>query len=459
MPITLLQNIAYLIAAVLFILGLKKLSSPSTARSGNLLGALGMLLAIGVTLIDRQIISFSALLAGLGVGAVVGVVTARAIKMTAMPQMVALLNGLGGGASMLVAWGEFIRVGAKPLDVSLAIMASTLVGGSTLSGSLIAFAKLQGWMTGKPITYWGQNVSNLGLLLLGLGLSIALVVALPPAFYVPLILLALLIGMLFVIPIGGADMPVVIAFLNAASGLAAACTGFVLHNNMLIIAGALVGASGVILTRIMCQAMHRTLGNVFFSAFGKAAGPPQAGTMTEERLVRDVSAEDVAVLMVYSKLVVVVPGYGMAVAQAQHALKELTDVLEAKGVEVKYGIHPVAGRMPGHMNVLLAEANVPYEKLFEMERINPEFDNTDVVLAIGANDVINPAARNDRSSPLYGMPILDVDKARNIIVVKRSLNPGFAGVDNALFYNEKTWMFFRDAKVAVNEVIASIKSV
>jgi len=455
-----ITTLLYLVAASLFILGLKKLSSPATARRGNLMGAVGMLLAIVVTLLDRQVIDFSMIIAGLIVGSLIGVAAARFIKMTAMPQMVALLNGLGGGASMLVAWAEQMRPIAKPLDVTIAIMASIAVGGATLTGSLIAFAKLQELMTGRPITYPGQNLFNIALLLALLGLSAVVVMNPASAFlFYPLLGLALVWGVLIVIPIGGADMPVVIALLNSLSGVAAACTGFVLYNQMLIIAGSLVGASGLILTRIMCEAMNRSLANVLFGAVGVKGGEVAAGTGEGERTVREVTAEDVAVLMAYSKMVVVVPGYGMAVAQAQHAIKEMTDMLEAKGVEVKYAIHPVAGRMPGHMNVLLAEANVPYDKLYEMERINPEFDVTDVALVLGANDVINPAARTDTSSPLYGMPILNVDRAKNIIIIKRSLRTGFAGVENPLFYHPNARMLFGDAKATASNLVTGLKGI
>lgn len=453
-----ISELAYIVASVLFILGLKCLSSPTTARKGNILGALGMMIAVLVTLLNQQIIGYKLIVLGLVIGSAIGIVVARMVKMTAMPQMVAVFNGLGGGASALVAADEYLRLADKSPDVSVTIMISILIGCVTFSGSMIAFGKLQEIVTSRPVTYLFQNVSNMILLggLIILGGFLALTSLNPVLFYI-LVFLSLALGILLVIPIGGADMPVVIALLNSYSGLAASSTGFVLHNNMLIVAGALVGASGLILTKIMCKAMNRSLANVMFGAFGSA--PKGTGAVVgADGTVRYISADDAGVLLAYSKSVVIVPGYGMAVAQAQHVVRELSTILEAKGVDVKYAIHPVAGRMPGHMNVLLAEADVSYDKLFEMDRINPEFDRTDVALVIGANDVTNPAARTDKSSPLYGMPILDVDKAKYIIVLKRSMRPGFAGVDNELYFNEKNRMLFGDAKASVNKLIASVKA-
>ncbi|MFS8637466.1 MAG: NAD(P)(+) transhydrogenase (Re/Si-specific) subunit beta [Gemmatimonadota bacterium] len=454
---------AYLVASVLFILGLKRLSSPATARSGNALGATGMLIAVLATLLDREIVGFQGILLGVVIGGAAGAIAARTVKMTAMPQMVALLNGFGGGASVLVATDEYLRVSAglatASFDVALTIVLSVLIGAVTFSGSLVAFGKLQEIVTGRAVTYPLQKTLNA---LLGAGILILaarLTVGAPDeTLFWTLIGAALVLGVLLVIPIGGADMPVVISLLNSYSGLAASATGFVLHNNVLIIGGALVGASGIILTQIMCRAMNRSLANVLFGAFGAVAETPGAAAGAGDRTVREITAEDAAILMAYARSVVIVPGYGLAVAQAQHQVRDLANILEARGVDVKYAIHPVAGRMPGHMNVLLAEANVPYDQLWEMERINPEFERTDVVLVIGANDVVNPAARTKPDSPLYGMPILDVDKAQHVIVMKRSMNPGFAGVDNELFYRENTRMLFGDAKQSLTKLVQEAKA-
>jgi NAD(P) transhydrogenase subunit beta len=458
-----LIDIAYLIAAILFILGIKRLASPATARSGNLLGALGMLIAVLATLLHQEILGFTSILAGLVAGSAIGVIMARRVKMTAMPQLVAVLNGFGGGASALIAVDEYLRYarGATDpaLDTRITIILSVLIGAVTLTGSLIAFAKLQEVMTGRALTYPLQKSGN-ALLFLGIvGIGALLVLGEPnPTAFVVLALAALLLGVLLVIPIGGADMPVVISLLNSYSGIAAAAAGFVLYNYVLIVAGALVGASGIILTRIMCKAMNRSLGNVIFGAFGatpESAGPAAVGQGT----VQDLSAEDAAILLSYAQSVIIVPGYGLAVAQAQHQVRDLASDLEARGIIVKYAVHPVAGRMPGHMNVLLAEANVPYDRLYEMERINAEFSRTDVALVIGANDVVNPAARSRPESPLYGMPILDVDHARQVIVLKRSMNPGFAGIDNELFYRENTRMLFGDARKSLESLVQELKGV
>ncbi len=460
--LSLFIDAAYLVAAVLFIVGLKRLSSPATARAGNVLAAAGMLVATVVTLLHWEIVSFTWILAGLVLGTGIGLFLARTVQMTAMPQMVALLNGFGGAASALVAGDEYLRFAAGAIapsyDVQTTIMLSVLIGGLTFSGSMMAWAKLQEVMTGRPITYPGQQFVS-ALVFGGALLLAAWLVAVDPdlPLYVVLNVLALIIGVMFVLPIGGADMPVVISLLNSFSGIAAGMTGFVLHNNVLIVSGALVGASGIILTQIMCRAMNRSLTNVLFSAFGSqvvAAGGAQA----DGRVVRSFSTEDAAVLLGYARSVIFVPGYGLAVSQAQHQVRELADLLEQRGVEVKYAIHPVAGRMPGHMNVLLAEANVPYPQLVEMEQINPEFERTDVAVVIGANDVVNPAARHDQSSPIYGMPILDADKAKTVVVLKRSMNPGFAGIENELFYNDNTRMLFGDARKSLTALVTELKS-
>ncbi len=457
--IALVIALTYLVAAVLFIVGLKLLSSPRTARRGNAIGALGMLLAIGATLLDQQIIAFRWILLGLVIGTVAGIWLAHSVKMTAMPQMVALLNGFGGAASAIVAAAEYYQLLLHPdlraTDVVVSIMATMLIGAITFTGSMIAFAKLQELMPGRAITFPAQKTLNFALLAVAVGLSAWLVADFDmSAVFVALTVLSLALGVLLVIPIGGADMPVVISLLNSYSGMAGAAAGFVLHNNVLIISGALVGASGIILTQIMCRAMNRSLTNVLFGAFG-ATSTTAAGDGAD-RPVRTVRAEDAAVMLGYARSVVFVPGYGLAVAQAQHSVKELARLLEKRGVDVKYAIHPVAGRMPGHMNVLLAEADVPYDQLYEMDDINREFERTDVALVIGANDVTNPAARTDTTSPLYGMPILNVDHAKSVIVIKRSMNPGFAGIDNELYYNEKTAMLFGDAKKMLTAVVGEI---
>jgi H+-translocating NAD(P) transhydrogenase subunit beta len=454
-------DLAYLIAAILFIYGLKRLSSPATARSGNRLGAAGMLIAVAATLLHWEIVSFGWIIVGIVLGASAGLAMARTVKMTAMPQMVALLNGFGGGASALVAGDEYVRFAGStlpPLDVQATIMLSVIIGAVTFSGSLIAFGKLQELVTGRAVVFLGMRALTALLLVGCLGLAAYLVAMegnIP--LYLALNVAALALGVLLVIPIGGADMPVVISLLNSYSGLAAAMTGFVLSNNVLIIAGALVGASGLILTKIMCVAMNRSLANVLFGAFG-AQAVQIGGASADGKVVKDVSAEDAAILLSYARSVIFVPGYGLAVSQAQHQVRELADLLQQKGVDVKYAIHPVAGRMPGHMNVLLAEANVPYPQLIEMEQINPEFPRTDVAVVIGANDVVNPAARHDTTSPIYGMPILEVDKAKNVIVMKRSMNPGFAGIDNELFYLDNTRMLFGDARKSLTQLIQEVKT-
>ncbi len=456
-------QLSYLVASVLFILGLKKLGSPATARQGNLMGAIGMLIAVVATLLDQAVLNYEMIFAGIAIGSALGAVMAYKVEMTAMPQMVGLLNGFGGAASALVAIGEFWRLmsgtATIPIEDTITIILSVLIGGVTLTGSLLAFAKLQEMVPGAPITFPMQQPINLGLVLLFFAGS-AFLIADPKDSTVFLIIsaISLILGFLFVLPIGGADTPVVISLLNSFSGLAASAAGFVLMNNILIVSGALVGASGIILTEIMCRAMNRTLTNVLFSAFG-SSGPTATATATgnQDKTVKSIDPEEGAMMLGYAKSVVIVPGYGMAVAQAQHAVRELSDQLEKMGVEVKYAIHPVAGRMPGHMNVLLAEANVPYTQLYDMDDINAEFDRTDVALVIGANDVVNPAARHDASSPIYGMPILEVDKAHHTIVIKRGMSAGFSGVENELFFQNKTMMLFGSARDMVAQLVTGVK--
>jgi NAD(P) transhydrogenase subunit beta len=457
-------DLAYLIAAICLVVAIKRLSHPRTARSGNLIGAAGMAIAVAATFAIEEIDTYWLMLTGIAVGSVIGVVSARMVRMTAMPQMVALFNGVGGGAAALIAAAEFHRLapleGRMTTEEIVGILFSALIGSVSFWGSLVAFGKLQEFVPGQPIVFPAQNAINAGL---GVALAALIVLTATTENGVWLVLLmigALVLGLLFVLPIGGADMPVVISLLNAFTGLAAASTGFVLDNAALIIGGTLVGASGTLLTILMGRAMGRPLRQTLFGAFG-AAPEPAAATVAAGGGdgVRTASPDDIAFMLAYERRVVFVPGYGLAVAQAQHDVRNLGDLLEDKGVDVRYAIHPVAGRMPGHMNVLLAEANVPYDELFEMEQINPEFPQTDVVVVVGANDVVNPAARNQPGNPIYGMPILDVDRAHNVVVIKRSLSPGFAGVDNPLFYDPKTVMLFDDAKAALEKLVASVKSV
>jgi H+-translocating NAD(P) transhydrogenase subunit beta len=456
-------NFTYLVAAVLLIVGMRRLSSPPTARSGNVIAAIGMTIAIVFTFLDPDIDSYWLIVVGMVIGAAIGVASARLVKMTAMPQMVALFNGVGGGAAALVAAAEFHRQAPLPGHLAGdgigAMLFSALIGSISFAGSLVAFGKLQELLPGRPIVFRGQQVVN-GALFAALLLFGALAGSLETGVWIVLLLIgALVFGVMLVLPIGGADMPVVISLLNAFTGLAAASTGFVLDNTALIIGGTLVGASGTLLTVLMGRAMNRSLANVLFGAFGAApAGGTAVAASSDGKSYREVTAEDAAVMLAYAKRVVIVPGYGLAVAQAQHAVRELADLLEKRGVDVKYAIHPVAGRMPGHMNVLLAEANVPYPQLFDMEDINPEFPRTDVALVIGANDVTNPAARSVPESPIYGMPILNVDEADNVVVLKRSMNPGFAGIDNDLYYQPKTAMLFGDAKSSVEKLVAGVKA-
>lgn len=459
--------IAYIAAAVLFILGLKRLSSPATARSGNRLAAIGMLVALVATLLDRQIVSFWIIAAGTLLGAGIGIYFARTVQMTAMPQMVALFNGMGGGTAALVSVAEYLRLSAATGNAAggigtgeaTAIALGTAIGAISFTGSLIAFGKLQEILPGKPLQFPLQRVIN-GLILLAmiaLGGAIAIGAGGTTALWA-LFAAALILGAMFVLPIGGGDMPVVISILNSLTGLAAALTGFVLHNQMLVVAGVLVGASGTLLTLLMSTAMNRSVGNVLFGAFGASANSAAIEASGTQRTVKQTTAEDTAIALAYARSVVIVPGYGLAVAEAQHTVRELATDLEKRGVDVKYAIHPVAGRMPGHMNVLLAEANVPYDQLLEMDQVNGQFAQTDVVLVVGANDVVNPAARDDPSSPIYGMPILDVDRARNVVVLKRSMGHGFAGIDNALFYHDNTRMLFGDARQSLVKIGEALKS-
>jgi proton-translocating NAD(P)+ transhydrogenase subunit beta len=455
------SNLLYLVTIVTFILALRFLSSPRRARLGNWLGAAGMTIAIVVTLAREGLEGYGLMAVAMAIGAVVGAVGARRVKMTAMPQMVALFNGVGGGAAALIALAEFHNLAPEPGriggDETVAILLSALIGSVSFAGSMVAFAKLQDLVSGRPIVYPGQRVGNSLLLGLAIVLGIAILFGPQEQWLLGIVLAgALLFGVLFVLPIGGADMPVVISLLNAFTGLAAAATGFVLHLNVLIVSGMLVGASGTLLTILMGRAMNRSLGNVLFGAFGQVVAGPAADAV-DGRSVRSTTAEDVAVMLAYARRVVFVPGYGLAVAQAQHDVRALADLLEERGIDVSYAIHPVAGRMPGHMNVLLAEANVPYPQLKEMEEANPEFPRTDVALVIGANDVTNPAARNEPGSPIYGMPILDVDRATSVVVLKRGMSPGFAGIDNPLYTDPRTVMLFGDAKESVLRVIGSLK--
>jgi NAD(P) transhydrogenase subunit beta len=454
-------QMAYLASASLFIMGLHYLNSPSSARRGNKLASLGMLIAVAATLVDRNVVKYDLILGGMLIGAVIGYIASQKVKMTAMPQMVGLFNGFGGGASALVAMGEYWRLttmGAPSQFSSLpTLILGLFIGGVTFTGSLVAFGKLQGLLRGAPITFPFQQVFNAALLVLFIsGGAYLLFTPFHSSLFFALVVISLILGFLLVIPIGGADMPVVISLLNSFSGLAAAVAGFILDNNVLIVSGALVGAAGIILTQLMSRAMNRSIFNILFSAFGEVEGVVLAGGGIE-RSVRSIDTIDAAMMLAYAGRVIVVPGYGLAAARAQHAVRELADQLEKRGVGVKYAIHPVAGRMPGHMNVLLAEADVPYTELYDMDDINPEFERTDVALVVGANDVVNPAARSDVGSPIYGMPILDVDKARSVIVVKRSLNPGFSGVDNELFYGPKTSMLFGDARDIISKVVGEVK--
>ncbi len=454
-------NAAYLAAAALFILGLKGLASPRTAVRGNLLGALGMLVAVLATLADSRILSYELIAWGVALGALIGAVWAVRVQMTAMPQLVAAFNGFGGGASALVAASAVLTAevvsGVPAVQLHISSALSVLIGAATLTGSMVAWAKLQGVMHWQPRGAFFRLVSSgAALVALALGGCFAANSSWMSAFW-GATLAALVYGFLFTVAVGGADMPVVIALLNSCSGLAAAATGFVFGNNVLIIAGSLVGASGLILTRIMCKAMNRSLWDVLSGDLAQAAAGATAAADIYAGRVKSTSPEEAALLFETARVVTIVPGYGMAVAQAQHTVRDFANLLESRGVEVRYAIHPVAGRMPGHMNVLLAEADVPYDRLYDIDEMNPAFGETDVAVVIGANDVVNPAARDDKSSPIYGMPILEVDKARTVIVIKRSLSPGFAGIPNRLFANDNSLMLFGDGKQAVRELTAAVK--
>lgn len=448
-----IRALLYLLAAAAFIIGLKRLSGPRTARSGNRIAAVGMLIAIVVTLVDQQV-EWQWIALGMVVGSAIGALLALRVQMTEMPQLVAAFNGFGGLASALVAGAEFVNYGGGlSTETVVAVILSVLVGALTFTGSFVAYAKLQGLISGAPLTYKGQQIVN-SLIVVGvIGLAVWVGIAQDALPFWLGGAVALVLGVLYVIPIGGADMPVVIALLNSFSGIAAAMTGFVISNSALIIGGALVGASGVILTNMMCVAMNRSLANVLFGAFGSADSTGTGGPAVDTgKRAKSTTAEDVAIALGYAQEVVVVPGYGLAVAQAQHAMRELASNLEARGVRVSYGIHPVAGRMPGHMNVLLAEADVPYDSLLDLDAANSLLERTDVVLVVGANDVVNPAARDDSTSAIYGMPILNVDRARTVVVIKRSMSAGFAGLDNPLFYMDNTSMLFADAKKALTDL-------
>ena len=455
-----LINAAYLLAAILFILGLKGLTSPRTAVQGNMLGAMGMLLATIATLADRQIVEYQTIAAGIAVGAVIGVIWAIKVQMTAMPQLVAAFNGFGGGASALVAGAAAFMPGTVEgvplIQVHISIALSGFIGSATLSGSLIAWAKLQGVLHWQPRGV-ALRVLSTGSALAGISLGVAYALDSEALWaFGGLCAGALIYGVLLTVAVGGADMPVIIALLNSCSGLAAAATGFVLGNDVLIIAGSLVGASGFILTQIMCKAMNRSLWDVLRGDLGEAAAASPQGDVYAGR-TKSTSPEEAALLFDTARIVTIVPGYGMAVAQAQHAVRDFANLLESRGTEVRYAIHPVAGRMPGHMNVLLAEADVPYGKLYDMDTINPLFAETDVAIILGANDVVNPAARDEPGSAIYGMPILDVDKSQVVLVVKRSLSPGFAGIPNLLFTRDNTLMLFADAKKALQDLSREVR--
>ncbi len=455
-------NLFYVLAGVLFIIGLKKLSHPKTARNGNIIASVGMLIAIVATLVAFGNLDYKIIVIGMIIGAIIGSTFAIKVKMTGMPQMVAIFNGFGGGASALVAAAEFYsKAGTAESSTFLlsTISLSVLIGTLTFTGSFIAFGKLQGFISGQPIVFKGQKVLNalIALALIAFAVGVVMVPANMYWYFIGLLVLAALIGITLVIPIGGADMPVVISLLNSYSGIAAAATGFVLLNNGLIISGALVGASGLILTNIMCKGMNRSLANVIFGAVGLEQEGASGDAAGKQMNIKSYSTEEAAMIFDAADKVIIVPGYGLAVAQAQHAAREVAEYLEGKGKTVLYAIHPVAGRMPGHMNVLLAEANVPYEHLKDLDEINPEFETCDVALILGANDVVNPAARHDKSSPIYGMPILDVDKSRTVIINKRTMNPGFAGIQNELFGFDNSIMVFGDAKDMLTALLKDLK--
>ena len=447
------MNLFYLLSAICFILGLKRLSHPKTARSGNFLAAIGMLIAIAATLASSNVLDFKLIAFGVGIGSVIGLLFATRVQMTEMPQMVAIFNGLGGAASAFVASSEFFKI----YDLSFIICVSVFIGTLTFSGSFIAFGKLQGLISGKAITFKGQQILNIlffSTIIILVSINNFDFIQANNTFYF-VVLLAFLLGVGLTIPIGGADMPVVISLLNSYSGIAAAATGFLIDNQALIISGSLVGASGLILTNIMCKGMNRSLANVIFGAVGAETSSGNSGG--KEMNIKSYSTTEAAMILDAAEKIIIVPGYGLAVAQAQHVAREVAESLESMGKTVLYAIHPVAGRMPGHMNVLLAEANVSYDVLKDLDEINPEFEDCDVALILGANDVVNPAARHDQSSPIYGMPILNVDKSRTVIINKRSMNPGFAGVQNELFGYDNSIMVFGDAKDMLNDLLKEVK--
>ena len=454
----LLSNLSYVLASVLFILGIKKLSHPKTAREGNFIAALGMLIAILATLLSNGQIDLNLILVGMIIGSIVGALFATKVEMTQMPQMVAIFNGFGGGASALVAAAEFLKGGEISTFTISTISISVFIGTLTLTGSFIAFGKLQGFISGQPIVFPGQQLLNallaIALLVVGIFLSTSSPTKIEYFYY--LIAISAILGITLTVPIGGADMPVVVSLLNSYSGVAAAATGFVLMNNGLIISGALVGASGLILTNIMCKGMNRSLANVIFGAVGLKQESSSSAS-GKEVAIKSYSTEEAAMIFDAAEKIIIVPGYGLAVAQAQHAAREVAEYLELQGKQVLYAIHPVAGRMPGHMNVLLAEANIPYEQLKDLDEINSEFEDCDVALVLGANDVVNPAARHDTSSPIFGMPILDVDKSRTVIINKRTMNTGFAGIQNELFGYENSIMVFGDAKDMLQQLLKDLK--
>ena len=455
------QALAYLVSAILFIFSLKGLTHPSTARRGNFLGMAGMALAVAATLLGSEVQSYGFIIAGVVLGGLIGAVLASRIQMTAMPQLVAALHSFVGLAAVLVAVGTFLnKQDAGLLNVVLMgeLSAGAIIGAITFTGSVIAFGKLQGLISGKPVKFAMQHQLNAVIALLTVALGVHFAMTGNVSSLLVMIVLAMVLGVTLIIPIGGADMPVIISMLNSYSGWAAAATGFTLQNNLLIIVGALVGFSGAILSYIMCKAMNRSIINVVFGGFGsESSGAPSAGAAAMEKGIKSASVEDAVYWMEDANRVIVVPGYGMAVAQAQHSLKELMELLEARGVEVKFGVHPVAGRMPGHMNVLLAEADIPYDRVLEMDEINPDFASTDVTLVVGANDVVNPAAKDDASSPIYGMPILEAGRSKQVYFLKRSMNPGYSGVDNLLFYKDNTSLIFGDAKDTIEGMVAALK--
>jgi NAD(P) transhydrogenase subunit beta len=452
-------DVAYLVTSLCFILALKGLSSPKSARNGNLVGAFGAVLAVVVTLTRHGLAHRAPILIAIVVGAAIAVPAARQVKMTAIPQMVAIFNGVGGAAAALVSFDEYVRL--HKLDstaAAIAVVFSAIVGSISFTGSLVTFAKLQELMTGRPILVPGARYVTSAVAIGAVGVGVATVPTSNVLLLVVCAVLALALGVLFVLPVGGADVPVVISLLNAFTGLTVAASGYVLDNTVLIVAGTLVGASGAMLTQLMAHAMGRPITGVLFGAFSGSSTAGSTAEVAGDRAVRSAGPDDIAILLAYARKVAIVPGYGLAVAQAQHTLRELVELLESRGVEVFYAIHPVAGRMPGHMNVLLAEANVPYEQLREMDDANPQMSSTDVAVVVGANDVVNPAARDQPGSPIYGMPILNVDEATNVVFMKRSLRPGFAGIDNELLYHPKTTLLFGDAKDSLSKLVAAVKA-